>query len=1650
MAEENQNTLNTSKYNSFIIEDKPTENILVPDIIDKGSKYNKFIVQDKTETLPLDSTNKYNKFIVQDTSVVSPQLSYPSTEQFTDAQKIRYGIDKQNTFFGNLFRVAKSGTQAAFDPDKDFKDYIKYNANQEQKKLKQKYGELASGKYEDDTMVQAAAMATMMLDPFYIAAYMTPWGRAATATLKGVSALSGVTVGLDTALNNLATTGTIDAKSVAISTAAGATLGPLSVKAFSAIKSLLPSANTAQINKIIGVVEGQKAKQLGISKVEFKKLQAIAGDKELLEINKQLQKAAKNWVAPIANETKLFNATEKSLQSRIKNLTKDTKDVEALAYFKSAKDSTLKELQKTLKIKNKTLVDKTKEFNLKQKELWKQTAAQERKLTDLVAKRDYTIVKKLKEQKSLTRNLAEGLISASVRPALGAGIGYAFGRLWGGDDANLNNWMLAGASLGALNKMIQRSGTVFATGEKNFLENIIYNNATKNAFQKVRELTATTTSTKLKAIGGETEKIGMKLFQELDSPVSKFSASAVADKLKLDYSNRAFKLVVGTTQDEQAAAIRIVRGSKEKGTPKVQKLAADIKKYLDDFRKEYTDVGIGLRKTVTKKGKEVTERIDPIKDYFPRVWNWDKVKEDPEKFKRVLTEIFKNKKNKEPKVAAQKFYDSLSNHNERGFYDKGAVNELVNTLIGGNKKLANKGLIRNLPLSDHIENDRVLSGTYGQVEKLLSKNGYLVDNIPAVFNKLIASSADSIAFAKQFGAKGELLNSYIKNIVTKYSGNPNQAALASKEIKLVMDSIDGFFGRYGQARQGIVKSGAGILSTISNLNMLDRVTIASLGDLVQPFTNSSNFSSWIKGLSRTAIKAKNETGVAKNLGYAQSKELEQTLMKTLTPLDDATNAAKVMGTSGVVRKTNEIGFKLMGLQWLTGFARRYAYNVGAVDAYISANKLAKYVQAGNSLSSAKGIRLTNDVGKYGINTTDALRIGRSNTFDDALKNKLNKDLLNNAGITASNRDALIPQVSNRLLFTQSRDPLVRLMGQFMSWTLAKSAQTNKLLQRIENGDTKQLVKLLAGLPVYGGIQALREIAKYGEVQTDLETQTDKWYSEAVRLSGVSGTATELVLGRLTGPGSREPWYLFAPVFSILKDAGNIPKEVLKGNNDKALQIFSERIAPLPTWRRWIGKLFPGEQIRFPVKEGKVSNKLKFSKGDIVDENNTDAVVVDQPFLEEAEEVASKKTIVPMKKPTVEEQVQSLSTPLKDKIKQKKTIFNNPGNIEQGQKYAGETGETYANDRERPFVVFDSPEMGVRALAKDLTTKIKRHKGDIEKIISEYAPNNENDTQDYINFVKSSLGGKDIVTENDIASLTKAVILKENKKDVALRYLVEDIFDTGIKLSKFDLDSKMSFEEAKKLLDDKMKFNIGGIAAKGLTKLLTKNVNKNIGKTTSSMVAKDVNPGDTAITTTIGTYKKVDNLLTDLNKKSVHDFGAGIGIGTRQFKNKVVTSHEPFVPKEKIIKSKIKFDGELFEGRVPDYKSFDDVLVKEGFSSKDAVVNLNVLNVISSQTERANLVKNIAQLIKKDGVAIITTRGDDVANQAKKSKNAIKFADGWIFGKGNKKTFQKGFSQKELESYVKYVLGDNYSIEKIPNKYKISSSGVIIKKIKGDK
>ena len=177
-----------------------------------------------------------------------------------------------------------------------------------------------------------------------------------------------------------------------------------------------------------------------------------------------------------------------------------------------------------------------------------------------------------------------------------------------------------------------------------------------------------------------------------------------------------------------------------------------------------------------------------------------------------------------------------------------------------------------------------------------------------------------------------------------------------------------------------------------------------------------------------------------------------------------------------------------------------------------------------------------------------------------------------------------------------------------------------------------------------------------------------------------------------------------------------------------------------------------------------------------------------------------------------------------------TVYNNPGNLEKGQEYAGETGNTYADDRERPFVVFDSPQMGVRALAMDLRTKIKRHDGDVNKIIAQYAPDNENDTEAYQKFVKEKLK-KDKVTDEDLRYFVQAIIEKENKPEVVDYYFDNpNIVKEGVAMSFYQLPKGITLEEARKniinqLPKKKPKMNEGGSVKKQMAEALNEDAPK---------------------------------------------------------------------------------------------------------------------------------------------------------------------------------------------------------------------------------
>jgi hypothetical protein len=1364
----------------------------------------------------------------------TPTFTGAKKIEISNFDKLEYGWDKSTNVIGNIFRIGKAKAQDWLDEDKTFKDYILENEEKRKQKIENEHWKIIASGEDKSGLVTVGEVASMLTDPYYIAGYY--FGAPALSNPLTSAALNGFLIGGDTAIDSLAKTGEIDWKATAISGGTGAAIGAVLPVGGKIIKKFLPNSTKAQVDQIANWLDNKIAKKNNLKPEQLKKIQNVTNSKAVTAANNEIIKWNRNFVAPIAKEAASIRNIEKTFRKQALDLTNQKKELRNLIKgqekkfeFKIGKEESIikstrgqiKDLNKKILDIRNNIIDARKQSEITKKKLITRQQEKLGKWSELVAKRDTKILEELRKSEGTIDWAVRSLLSATVKPLVGAGAGTTFGILFGDEETDLMYWAAAGAAAGQMQKMIQRSAR-FGTQEKGKILGLIDREMVALNMQKVRSALSSTTATKLNSYGGATEKISRMLLRDVDSSVQEKSAIAVAEQMDRYFFRKASDLTRKYTPEEQLEAVSIVRGKEitDATSKNAKDLAEGIVSYLDEFKQLYQSAGFFPKKEVD--------------NYFPRVLDWGKINQDPKKFKEVLVNIYKNldvkgtiTNKRSPNfgrdraiVAAENY---IAGHKAGG---ESVFNRLIMQDIfgkgarGATRKVGKDDIFVTTPVSEHITKERTLNGPYKLVEKVLEDNGYLVNDAGYILTNLVNKSTKSISFARQFGTNGELLKPFFLQIRDKYlnSGLSDEAAkkAAIKESNLVIDTIDAYFDRYGQHLTGAAQASASILGTLSNLNMLGRVTISSLGDLVQPFQNSSQFASIIKGWQQTALRAKSESGLAKALNYDISNELQQSLIRSAGMKGDINSAVAWMGEKPT-QKLNNAFFKGVGLEWLTGYARRFAYNTGTADAYSLSRQLYNIANKGAGINSNKAKQVINFLEKYGINSGRALRIGESKSFNEAVKIGSNKKLLNQAGIIAANRDALLPQVSNRLLFTQSQNPWVRIWGQFLSWAMAKSAQTNKILGRIENGNAKTLVKTLAVIPVYSGIQSLRELAKYGEVVTDFDANNAKWWAEGGRLSGQFGWLPELVTNRFVGPGSRERWYTFAPFFQFLNAPQDIARQWMKGDTDGALKTISDRIVPLPNWRKFFMRLFT---------EGM------------------------------------------------------------------------PRNIEVG-------GSSFSGGELQPF-------------------------------------------------------------------------------------------------------------------------NVGGLAAKTLAKTVSQAITK-------------VNPGKTAISTTTGTYKKMNKILDDNNVKTVHDFGSGLGLGSKEFVDKKVTSHEPFVAIEKIIQSK---------GKVPDYKSADDVILKEGFSSKQGVVNANVLNVISDPVERANVVKQIGQLVSDDGVAIITTRGEkEILNQAKKSKNAQEFADGFIFGSGDNKTFQKGFSQKELEKYVQDILGDLFKVEKIPNKYGIGTSGVIIKKSK---
>ena len=182
------------------------------------------------------------------------------------------------------------------------------------------------------------------------------------------------------------------------------------------------------------------------------------------------------------------------------------------------------------------------------------------------------------------------------------------------------------------------------------------------------------------------------------------------------------------------------------------------------------------------------------------------------------------------------------------------------------------------------------------------------------------------------------------------------------------------------------------------------------------------------------------------------------------------------------------------------------------------------------------------------------------------------------------------------------------------------------------------------------------------------------------------------------------------------------------------------------------------------------------KKTVVEEAVTSPVEPEQPIEEMSEAITTAVPEEPKIEEIVNEKVDSKPTNSTDNATSNKKVegdysisqYNNPGNIEKGIKWEGLAEGGYG-PRQR-FAIFTTPEAGIRAMKKDLTTKLNRHNGDLRKMIAEYAPESENDVKKYLKVVQQTAGVKDVYTEKDLDNIVKGFIRMENRKPLADKYI----------------------------------------------------------------------------------------------------------------------------------------------------------------------------------------------------------------------------------------------------------------------------------------
>ena len=1101
-------------------------------------------------------------------------------EEPSISRKIGYGADIEPNIIGSLSRLVETGYETAFEG----KDWEQARKDTEQERLNvvyQAYPEFVSGKYDSDGSVLAGRISTALIDPV---TFLMPWTKAVkagqilkTATIgektTKLSKVTGAVVsktplmalgagvsGGEYALHEYARNGEVDTDMLLFVMGAG---GLLTVAVEPFAKKLIAGYNN-KFGKTLTAADINKA----TSPEEVKKILGT----------RNVDKLTPDQIKVIDEVFELPHLRD--LNDLVKQA---TNNVRRLGDLRSARNEVGKLLKKGSITKR---VAKNRNLKL--------TQQFDDSISNMIDKRSNAIIE-ITEHLFQNRSLTAKTFEVATRPIVGSLMMGGAGVMSGQDDDTIKMMMLSGLLLGHAQKRIQNSTFIPQELKKEVVTNI-FKRQWEIQKRNIKIITAGTHVTKLKAMGEETG-----LFADLmHHTFSPKGTRQLSVEERASMASQFWNIVLhrdvlkGATQAEQQSAIKTIRGfaTKKEQTKEVKELSIRIKSFLNKYKSYHEEVNIKAK--------------DDLDNYFPREFNFEAM--DAEKLMLPIShpaykdfnglsmmDVVKGIiKKQNPKMKAKAVETKASDYmlSLRSF-DADNIMEAIS------KTGATKFKVHKLPLIKHLEQSRELHGTIKikgkviQVEELI--NPWLKKDATEVLSNMIKESSKTVEFARTFGSKGEILQNILRRINKKYEGTAGDTKLHhkhQKELRRVTDGVDAFFGRYGAKRYRSENNVAAWFSLYNASLMLEDVTLANLGDLVQPFQNSHSLKSVWKGLKLTS-------GTAKRT--ATRDDIEPASVIAILESDvlaiDARASAGMGDAGGVVRNLSDSFYKATGLHKITSFARRFAFNSGTQDAFTVSKEwatlrqnLIRQVERENSVKWArlsqkkkielfKGTSLNNSAYReinlklnyFGIDDVQAKAIAQFDDFGSAYANKDLRSIFHMAGFRAMERDSKIPNVGNRLLFTQSRNPYTRLMGQFSSWAQAKTAQTNSLIKRIESGDGKLMIKMIGALTIYTGIRELRDIVKEGT----LDTKTHTFAETVTRANDLSGN-----------PGIWAGYMTQILKASKLQNTGYNPMTMFPTGStamEAIKQISAEdpdfnRLIPLPKMRKLIQTLIDEGEI----------------------------------------------------------------------------------------------------------------------------------------------------------------------------------------------------------------------------------------------------------------------------------------------------------------------------------------------------------------------------------------------------------------------------------------------------------------------------------------